>query len=311
MSAALFATLLVAATPDPTLLDPVEMRYSDPELKWDESWERFRWWEYVLTGVAVPGGLALRFFTKPPGETIKGDLLFDEPVEDLLLADTLATRNTAADAANIIFGGAMLYRAVDDLLVVGLGHGNGDVALQMSMIDLEAFGIVAAVLWGTQLFVGRTRPHSDRCGEPGIQDGDLGCASDNDNNRYRSFIAGHPATVVAATGVTCMHHSRMPIYGGGWADNMACISMIGASAATGVLRIVSGSHHATDVVFGTALGLVAGWIVPSALHYGFGERAMDTRLGSTRDEDQPAVRMTFIPIGPGGGAGIQVAGVVW
>ncbi|MEQ8277642.1 MAG: phosphatase PAP2 family protein [Deltaproteobacteria bacterium] len=165
-------------------------------------------------------------------------------------------------------------------------------------------------MWTTQLFVGRERPHSRRCDEPGFEGGDLGCDSDDENNRYRSFISGHPALVVAAAGVTCMHHSRMPIYGGGVGDNLACASMIGAAATTGVLRDVSGSHHASDVMFGTALGLVAGWIVPSALHYGFGEDE-EEELALAPSDGAPAVRVAFVPFGPRGAIGAQVTGVVF
>ncbi len=321
MNAALLSGLLVLAAPepaeesDPLVLDPIAMRYDKPNrVEWDESWDRFRWWQYVTTGVMGPGGLALRFYTEPPKNNFGDDILFDSAAQDLLLLDSVEGRGLARDIGNGLFYGAMVYRLVDDLAVVGLGHGNGDVALQMLMMDLQAYSIVSAVMWSTQLFVGRTRPHSERCDDPGVQDGDLGCASDDTNNRYRSFIAGHPASIVAAAGTTCIAHSRMPIYGGGWGDNLACASMVGASAAMGALRIMSGSHHASDVMFGTALGFFAGWIVPWAMHYGFDDDDDDDEMEAKLEEssgDNPGFAMAFVPVGPGGGVGVQVAGVVF
>lgn len=317
MNAALLVLALAvpepSEEPDPLVLDPIAMRYDQPNrVEWKDSWDRFRWWQYVTTGVMGPGGLALRFYTEPPRNNFGDDILFDRRAQDLLLLDSVEGRGLARDIGNGLFYGAMVYRLVDDLAVVGLGHGNGDVALQMMMMDLQAYSIVSAVMWTTQAFVGRTRPHSERCDEPGVNDGDLGCASDDTNNRYRSFIAGHPASIVAAAGTTCIAHSRMPIYGGGIGDDLACASMIGASAAMGALRIMSGSHHASDVLFGTALGFFAGWIVPWALHYGWDDDdEFDAKLEDAESSDGPGFAMAFVPVGPQGGVGVQVAGVVF
>lgn len=39
--------------------------------------------------------------------------------------------------------------------------------------------------------------------------------------------------------------------------------------ASAVSRIASDNHYATDVLAGAALGVVAGWLVPTTLHDGW------------------------------------------
>jgi membrane-associated phospholipid phosphatase len=120
------------------------------------------------------------------------------------------------------------------------------------------------------VFVARERPIVSRgCGDPEVRAEISSCDPQSDN-RGRSFIAGHVATVFAATGVTCLHHSHMPLYGGGAGDVIACATMALATAVTAVSRITIESHYPSDVVFGLMLGAGAGWVVPMALHYGFG-----------------------------------------
>jgi len=120
-------------------------------------------------------------------------------------------------------------------------------------------------VFGSQVFVGRQRPeYNDRCADPAEP-----CPSGSE--RFRSFIAGHPATVLTAAGLTCTHHAHMPLYGGGWGDTLACGLMIGAAGFTGATRVLAAKHYPTDLMLGFGVGTFAGFILPRLLHYGFSD----------------------------------------
>jgi len=159
----------------------------------------------------------------------------------------------------------MAYRLVDTVGVAGIGYGDWYLARQMAMIDLESFSVVALTMFGSQVFVGRQRPmYNESCADPNAP-------CNGGSARFRSFIAGHPATVLTAAGLTCTHHARMPLYGGGWGDTLACGLMIGAAGFTGATRVLAGKHYPSDLVLGYGLGAFAGFVLPRLLHYGFSD----------------------------------------
>ena len=61
----------------------------------------------------------------------------------------------------------------------------------------------------------------------------------------------------------CVQHSRLEIYGGA-ADKIVCPAALAVAATTGLLRIVSDRHWASDVlggaIFGTVLGAGVSWM---------------------------------------------------
>ena len=72
--------------------------------------------------------------------------------------------------------------------------------------------------------------------------------------------------------------------------------MIAAAVVTGVGRVISEEHHASDLLVGYGVGVLAGFIMPEFLHY---------RLKSPSLADEPSaasttlVRTTLVPqIGP-------------
>jgi membrane-associated phospholipid phosphatase len=237
---------------------------------WRPEWRRAATWEYFATGAALAGGFYFRFLGPQADVNWRGGILFDDEILDHVAIQDLDDRNAMALAGDIVFLGSMAYRAVDSLVLPLTVHGDPDLALQMTMTDLEAFGTVAISVWGSQVFVVRERPIVPRrCGDPAVA-AEIGACDPESSNRGRSFIAGHVATVFAATGVTCLHHAHMPLYGGGAGDVIACATMVGGTAFVAANRVMIESHYPTDVIFGLALGAGAGWLVPLALHYGFG-----------------------------------------
>jgi hypothetical protein len=85
--------------------------------------------------------------------------------------------------------------------------------------------------------------------------------------------------------------------------------MIGAAAAVGAGRLLAQDHYASDVVLGTGLGVFAGYIVPSALHYGFGGHDHQRPGRSGESGAVPFVRISAVPLVGPSTMGAQVFGL--
>jgi membrane-associated phospholipid phosphatase len=264
-------------------------------VEWSPQWRRVRPWEYATTAATLGVGFYLRFGTEHPSADWRGGILFDDALLDEVAIDGTENRLLLARTTDGLFYSAMAYRLVDSMFVPSLGYGSTDVALQMSMIDLQAFGIVAAALWSTQALVGRERPVvTRRCGDPAFAATESKCDPDS-AERNRSLIAGHPAVGITAAGLTCLHHAHLPLYGAD-GDRLACGMMIGAAAINGLGRVMTEQHYASDLVLGTVLGITAGYLVPSALHYGFGSSNRHAAAARSRPRSKPRSTATMIPL---------------
>ncbi len=256
----------------------------EPRVAWDPRWRPVATWEYFVTGGVLLGSFAVLIAGPEPPDNWRGGTKFDDALGDGVRLDDPALADKAATVSDALYFGSMAYRLVDNLGVAGIGYGDWYLARQMAMIDLESFSVVAAAMFGSQVFVGRQRPeYNERCDDPADP-----CGS---SARFRSFIAGHPATVLTAAGLTCTHHARLPLYGGGWGDTMACGLMIGAAGFTGATRVLAGKHYPSDLVLGFGLGAFAGFIVPRALHYGFSDEGYydrpQARAANTKPDHSP------------------------
>jgi len=100
-------------------------------------------------------------------------------------------------------------------------------------------------------------------------------------------------------GLTCVHHQHLALYGGGFADALPCAFMITASLVDGVGRIVADKHYASDVVLGWGVGAFSGYVLPSALHYGFGHA----------QERKAALSLVLTPQIYVGGGGLGAVGI--
>jgi membrane-associated phospholipid phosphatase len=265
-------------------------------VEWSPSWHRVRPWEYATTAATLGWGFYLRFGAAAPSSDWRGGVLFDDGLLDAVAIEGHESRRSVAKTTDNLFYGAMAYRLVDSALLPWLIHGSPDVALQMSMIDLQAFGVVASVLWSVQVLVGRERPVvTRRCPDPAIAASEPKCDPDS-AERNRSLIAGHPAVGITAAGLTCLHHAHLPLYGRD-GDILACGLMIGAATFNGLGRVMTEQHYPSDLVLGVGLGVTAGYVIPSALHYGF---------GSGR---RPETSMVVIPFASDQGVGANLAGI--
>jgi membrane-associated phospholipid phosphatase len=297
--------LLVAAI----LGRPAVASATDPrDVSWSTDWPRFRWWEGANIAALTVGSLVLDRDWQPQSSAAwRGGILFDGAVRDALRGRSLGAQRGAANLSDSLYTGAVLAPYVVDVYFVALGiHENADVALQMTLMNLQSLGLTGVVSLTAERATGRARPYTQDCGPDGVTRDANGqplfntCGSGGDNE---SFYSGHAAATATMAGLTCAHHQHLPLYGGGLRDLAPCVVMIGVSATTGIARVVADRHWATDVITGWTIGALSGYVLPSLLHYGFTSGrpllAIETK----------SIRAVPVPQAYAGGAGLGVAGV--
>jgi len=282
---------------------------TDPErVEWSRDWPRIRVVEGLNIAAMTLGSYAVSEYWKPAkSANFAGGWLFDNAIRDGLRGRTASVQNTALDIGDVLYKGAVLLPYIVDVYVVALGiHQSADVAVEMTLINLQALGMTGVVTLAVERGVGRARPYTDQCQPDGSTRDSAGrvlangCGGDGD---FQSFYSGHAAAVATMAGLTCVHHQHLPLYGGGLADLAPCVVMIGAATATGAARIVSDRHWSTDVLMGWGIGALSGYVIPSLLHYGF---ASGRPMGDIRTA---GMHMVPVPQVFSGGAGMGLAGV--
>ncbi len=279
---------------------PARAESDASEVEW--RWREFQTWEYVATTVTLGGAIALRFGTQQPEADWTGGILFDDWVRERARLDDPDNRRLVDKTADAILYGGFAYRILDSALVASLVWGDGETSIQMSLIDLEAFGLVAITLWGSQELFGRQRPWVERCADPDVR-AERDCAAEA-TDRNRSFYAGHPAIAVAVAGLTCAHHSNLPLYGGGAADTLACGVTTGAAIFSGFARIQTDKHYPTDVAVGFGIGAFAGFVMPHLLHYDHPVRPQSAKQARALN-----VRASVVPVVSEDNPGVALIGV--
>lgn len=252
---------------------------ADPpqRLEWKDGWRRFDWPDYVGTVAAVGGTVALSF-TPFRQDGFRQGLLFDDAVRDAFVGKSRAARDKARVVGDMFFRAAMVYPfIVDTVAVAWVAHGSPDVALQMFLINAQAFGVGTMLTLSTEHAFGRARPSTTPCDASSRYE--TFC---NGGDRFGSFVSGHTAIAATSAALMCAHHQHLPLYGGGWPDALACIAGIGAATTVGVARLVNDRHWATDVLAGSAIGAFAGYVLPNWLYYGFGDTRSAAPLGRTQ-----------------------------
>jgi membrane-associated phospholipid phosphatase len=242
-------------------------------LVWNEDWPRFRPVEYGATGVLVAAGLVLEFAsTQPEHARWVGPWPLDQPIRGVLVGRNRATRQLADFASDIGWMTAQFYpQVVDAVLVTYVGDGgNFDVAWQLSWMNAETMAVGFLLTRGSHRLFGRERPLRRGCGSDAFYD-EL-CPF---RGTAASFISGHTSMSFVGAGLTCVHHSYLPLYGGGTPDLAACIGLTTLASATGVLRVVADRHYASDIVVAAAMGFAVGYGLPWLLHYRHGAAASE------------------------------------
>lgn len=239
----------------------------DSSLAWNVEWPQFRPIEFMVTGIAGPTAIAMYYLVKPQqNPNWIGGVLFDDDVRDALRLrspEGLKTVRFLADAVDV----TLVALAVGvDSIAVPLIRGNLDLAMQLSLMDAESFALSSILTIGLYDSVGRARPSYVDC-QGGSSD--VQCRT----SPTASFPSGHVNEAFTAAGLSCAHHTHLPIYGTRLADALACARDLTLATTDAVLRIMGDRHYLTDVLAGGGIGFAFGYGLPVVLHYASGGRA--------------------------------------
>ncbi|MBX3228919.1 MAG: phosphatase PAP2 family protein [Labilithrix sp.] len=239
-------------------------------VQWNDAWPRARWWEVVNVFALTGGSALINQAPAQPEANWKGPILLDAPARRLFRATTFIGQKRAAVLSDYLYRGMVVTPYVVDNFIAALGvHQNADVALQMTLIDMQSLGLSGVITLGLQHMIGRQRPYVSGCKTADGTD-DAGFSYCGGADDFKSFWSGHTAAMFTMAGLTCVHHQHLPLYGGGAPDALACAVMTGLAGVGSVMRVVSDRHWLSDVLFGGALGMFNGYVVPLLLHYGVG-----------------------------------------
>jgi membrane-associated phospholipid phosphatase len=267
-------------------------------LQWNEDWPRFRDIGYVLTGASVASALAVTLFVSYPADPRwQGGILFDDAVRTSIRVRDPNRRDFIRRASDVTLFTTILHIGIVDSLIVPLAERSSDVALQLTLMNMQAFSL--NTLFATLLFktAARERPLVQDCLEKAGYSDPL-C----DSGQYVSFPSSHTSTAFTAAGLSCVHHQFLPLYGAGW-DGVACATALTLASATGLFRVIGDRHFATDVMFGAAAGFSLGYIYPWLFHYRYG--AEDREPSGAKS----ALRWAIIPGGTAEAPyGLSIAG---
>jgi membrane-associated phospholipid phosphatase len=271
---------------------------SGERLQWNDEWPHFRAIGYLLTGASAASALAVTFLIPYPHHPRwQGGILFDDAVRTGLRARGPAQRDAIRLASDVTLGTSIVHVALLDSLIVPFARGSSEVALQLTLMNAQAFSLNALV--ATLMFkaIARERPLIRSCRED--PDYDPLCST----GVYASFPSSHASTAFTAAGLACVHHEYLPLYGGPW-DGVACAGSLSVAFATGAFRVIGDRHYATDVIFGAIAGFSLGYIYPWLFHYRYGGHESERRADSVMPQ------WSFIPGGSSDAPyGVSVAGI--
>jgi hypothetical protein len=253
------AVALTASMASPAVVGAAE----EEVVGWPEEYPRFRWWEYVGTASLLGGSLAVRFAVDISGEpNWKSGLPGDDAIYDAFFIRTPHRFQNWRKLGDIGYLSAYAWSAADPLIAAVVY--DWDAALQMTLMNLEAFSVYSMILSVSQMIIRRERPSTRECADPALADAlGVSCTSENVN---RAFIGGHAGTVATAATLTCLHHIHLPLWGDAGADALPCVFWTAATFAVASSRTVTGQHNLSDNILGVGAGVVSG-LVPWALHY--------------------------------------------
>jgi hypothetical protein len=259
------ALWVVATSSEAALADPEKTAQAKAKRRQRVTWQwpKFHPAEYAATGVLFASAFGIRFGVPQRADPnwtngIPPDDWFFEHV----YPNNPRVRDTWKIAGDVAFTSSFLWSLADPLIAGGT-H-DWTVGSQMLLMNLEAYATYSMLLWGSQYLIRQRRPRDRPC------DGHDGPGSNDrcdTSGSVRAFIGGHVGAVTTAASLTCLHHTYMPLYGGGWRDAFPCALWIGGTMVTFTARTITGSHYLSDNLFGLGIGGFSGWIVPWTLHY--------------------------------------------
>ena len=254
-------------------------------LRWRSDWRPFEWVDVVQTTATAGVYVYVQFFYEPADEPKwRGPILFDGAVRDALVAESRDGRNRAADVSDVFWYVPMVLPFAESVIVpLGFDDWNWDIAWELTAMNLQAASVNALLTRVGHRIVLRERPDTEPCNAD--PDYDKTCFG----GPNASFPSGHGAAALMGAGLSCAHHSNLPLYGGGFADAAVCAVALAMGMTSNIARLYADRHYATDAIAGAVIGLGSGFGMPVLLHY--------HGVGSFDEPNNAlAVRWTFLPL---------------
>ncbi len=207
----------------------------------------------LLVGAFAATQLAL----EPPENSRWTDRnAFDSGIRRSLRGGSRDTRKAAGIASDALFAG-MSAALVADWWWLREEYG----FLRSIQVDSRWIlaGNVATRV--AKVSAGRQRPYVQPCGRD--RNYVPSCGGGRDGNA--GFFSGHASNTATLAGLLCARHLHRRDSDA--SDAFVCGGGAAGALVTGVLRIVSEHHFATDVIAGWAVGAFFGYILPSRFDY--------------------------------------------
>lgn len=217
--------------------------------------------DFVVTGIAT-GVVVGTAVASPHSRHWRGGIGFDEDVRDALRAGSLRGRYWLRDLSDVGVSLASTWPFLFDALVTAWWHrGRADLARNMALVSAEAFALAAAVQGVANVAASRERPFGRLCGTE-IPNESVDC---DPGVRYRSFFSGHATLAFTSAGLLCANHLGLGLLGSP-GDILTCTGGFTVAAMTGLFRVMSDMHYASDAGIGALVGTTVGLAVP-LLHF--------------------------------------------
>ena len=231
---------------------------------WQDEWNRVTAAEVAIS-VGLFGAATLGFLFAVRDDTSwHGGILFDDAVRNGLTLQSRGGRDASRWISDITLAAEFLYpTAVDAGLIAWLLEEDPDTAWQILGMDALSFSVTAASLVLARIIVNRERPYVQECAADPAYSGRCG------ESDHPSFFSGHTAFAFTGAGLVCAHHLNLRLHGGGAPDTIACVSALVLAASTSLLRLFADEHYVSDVLVGAVIGFGSGFVLPTAIHYGF------------------------------------------
>lgn len=200
-----------------------------------------------------------------------GGILFDDWFRRVLRLSSPSARRAAATTSDVMLYSMVVLPFADAWLGPGLTYGRSDVAFKLTLVDAEALLATTFVSLGGQHLTLRARPFTTLCvHQPTAGECTDGSAQDT------SFPSGHTSIAFTTALLECVNHAHLDTNHSGW-NGAACPVALVAAGLTGLLRIASDRHYASDVIVGGLIGAGIGYLVPT-LHFAIVSKESNTLI---------------------------------
>lgn len=227
------------------------------------TWRQHHWLDYAALGSFGAVALGDRFATQNTTVAWRGGFGLDDDLRDAMTLRREGDRTALKRMSDVSLGLLVAYPIlVDAAAVAGAGHGWGEAAWHMFLIDAQAFTFSTALTGIVKRVTARERPVYTECREDPSYDSECDLP-----HSPRSFFSGHTSGAFTGAGLTCIHHAYLPLYGGDY-DALACVTAMTLATTVGIERMSSDVHYFSDVVAGAGVGLVSGMLLPWLSFYG-------------------------------------------